>query len=123
MNYKDMEVWKRSMVLVDSVYEICDKLPAYERYGLRTQITKSATSIPSNIAEGSGRVSTREFIRFLDIANGSLFELETQLLIVKNRKWADTTQLIESDLMIIRKMIYRLKQSLRKKAGFHPSSK
>ncbi|THD67719.1 four helix bundle protein [Robertkochia marina] len=115
MNYKDMEVWKSSMDLVDRVYDVGELLPSYEKYGLRTQINKSAASIPSNIAEGSGRESTKEFIRFLDIANGSLYELETQLLIIKNRNWTDTTQLIESDVMIIRKMIYRLKQSLRNK--------
>ena len=76
---------------------------------------RSAVSVPSNIAEGAGRSSTKEFIRFLDIANGSFSELETQLIIAQKLNYSETEALVENELTVIRKMIYRLKQSLRKK--------
>lgn len=77
MTHKDLNVWKESIQLVIDVYEITQKLPSEEKYGLISQIRRSAVSVPSNISEGVGRSSTKEFIRFLDIANGSLSELET----------------------------------------------
>ena len=82
MTHKDLEVWKKSMDLVADVYKLMKQLPESEKYGLIFQIKRSSISIPSNIAEGAGRASTKEFIRFLDIATGSLGELETQLLLV-----------------------------------------
>ena len=78
MTHKDLEVWKKSMDLVVDVYKLMKQLPESEKYGLISQIKRSSISIPSNIAEGAGRASTKEFIRFLDIATGSLSELETQ---------------------------------------------
>ena len=79
-----------------------------------SQIKRSSVSIPSNIAEGAGRSSTKEFIRFIDIANGSLSELETQLIITKKLGYYDTVHLIDEDITIIRKMLYKLKRSLNK---------
>lgn len=76
------------MDLIDEAYSVTAMFPANERYGLATQIHRSAISIASNIAEGRGRWSSREFVRFLSIANGSLKELETQILIAGRRGYA-----------------------------------
>jgi len=78
-----MDVWKLSMDLVTNVYEITSKYPTEERYGLAQQMRRAAVSIPSNIAEGAARKSSKEFIQFLHISLGSLSELETQLEISK----------------------------------------
>ena len=83
-NFRKLEIWKQGIELVKEVYRLSKNLPQEEKYGLRSQITRASVSIPSNIAEGSGRNSEIEFKRFLEIAIGSLFELETQLIIIKD---------------------------------------
>jgi four helix bundle protein len=80
-NYRDLIVWQRAMDLVASVYRVTHDWPKDERYGLTNQVRRAAVSIPSNVAEGQGRNSDNEFLRFLAIAHGSLREVETQLLI------------------------------------------
>ncbi|MCD6532684.1 MAG: four helix bundle protein [Deltaproteobacteria bacterium] len=82
--YRDLIVWQKAMQLVTEVYLSTKTLPVEERYGLVSQMQRSAVSVPSNIAEGYGRNSTKDYIRFLRIANGSLFELQTQLEIAFN---------------------------------------
>jgi len=76
-------IWKKAMGLAKDVYGFLSNLPENEKYGLTAQIRRSVISIPSNIAEGAGRNSDREFKQFLGISNGSTFELQTQLLLVK----------------------------------------
>jgi four helix bundle protein len=83
-SYRDLIVWQKSMQLVTQVYLITKSLPKEELYGLVPQIRKSCISIPSNIAEGYGRNSTSDYLRFLQIASGSLYELQTQLEICLN---------------------------------------
>lgn len=85
-SYKELIVWKRSFSLVTRIYKHLQKMPANETYGLTSQIKRSAVSIPSNIAEGFGRQSQKSFAQYLKISRGSLFELETQLLLVKEIK-------------------------------------
>jgi four helix bundle protein len=80
-NFKELKVWQKSMVLVEKVYEITSMFPKNEQYGLTNQIQRSAVSIPSNIAEGAGKNSNKEFKQFLSIANGSINELYTQLIL------------------------------------------
>jgi len=75
--FKELKVWQKARILVKEVYLITRKFPSEETYGIISQIRRSAVSIPANIAEGCGRNSDNEFNRFLDIANGSAFELET----------------------------------------------
>lgn len=77
--FRELHVWQRGMALAKSVYLAVSALPSEERFGLSSQLKRCAVSIPSNIAEGSSKRSTREFIRFLNIAHGSLCELETQV--------------------------------------------
>lgn len=86
-NYRDLIVWQKSMALVTDVYSITRLFPKEELYGLRSQIRRSAVSIPSNIAEGYGRYSTNDYIRFLQIAISSLYEFQTQLEIGFNLEY------------------------------------
>jgi four helix bundle protein len=80
-DYRDLVLWQRAVELAAEVHRVTVKLPRHELFGLAAQMRRSAVSIPSNIAEGSGRRTTREFIAFLHIARGSLSELRTQLLL------------------------------------------
>ena len=82
-DYRDLIVWQRAMDLAAEVHEVSTRLPRHESFGLVPQLRRAAVSIPSNVAEGSGRRTTREFIAFLHIARGSLSELQTQLLLAQ----------------------------------------
>ncbi|WP_289021988.1 four helix bundle protein [Desulfobacter postgatei] len=81
--YKRLVVWQRAMALVVRVYKATESFPKHEQYGLISQMRRSAVSIPSNIAEGHGRNSDKELVRFLDIAKGSIYELDTQIEIAR----------------------------------------
>ncbi len=80
-SYRELETWQEAMNLVENIYEITKALPSEEMYGLKSQIRRSAVSIPSNIAEGHGRKGIAEYLHHLSIARGSLAELETQLIL------------------------------------------
>lgn len=80
-SYRDLEVWKLTMDLASQAIEVTRAFPSDERFGLASQLRRSAVSVPSNIAEGWGRGNTGDYIRFLRISNGSLKELETQILL------------------------------------------
>jgi len=77
--FRDLVVWQKAMVMVVAVYKISKSFPDDEIYGLTSQMRRCAISIPSNIAEGFGRGSTKDYVRFLRIATGSLYELQTQM--------------------------------------------
>jgi four helix bundle protein len=87
--HKDLDVWKLSMNLVEMIYELTKSFPKEEQYGLKSQMRRSAVSVPSNISEGAARKGNKEYIQFLYIALGSLSELETQLLISIRLKYCD----------------------------------
>jgi four helix bundle protein len=93
-SYKDLQVWKRGMGLTTLVYQFSAELPADERFGLVSQMRRAAVSIPANIAEGHQRTSTRDYLRFLSIASGSLAELET-LIELASRLYSIRTTSIE----------------------------
>lgn len=93
-NFRKLKIWEQGIVIVKEIYKIAQKLPTEEKFGLKSQITRAAVSIPSNIAEGSSRNSEVEFKRFLEIAIGSLFEVETQLIIIKELNWIEPKELI-----------------------------
>lgn len=115
-NFKELKVWQKSVELGKLVYEATAKFPSDEKYGLRSQIQRSAVSIASNIAEGSGRIGTKEFQHFLSIANGSAFELETQLIFAKEFNYINEEIFtkITNLLTEIEKMIYSFYLSLNK---------
>ncbi|QDT79192.1 hypothetical protein Mal35_26470 [Gimesia maris] len=83
-HYRELIAWQKAMSMVTHVYELTQTLPDNEKFGLVSQIRRSAVSVPSNIAEGQARNTTGEFIQFLGIARGSTAELTTQLLIAAN---------------------------------------
>ena len=85
--FRDLLIWQNSIELVTKIYQETKQFPEDEKYGLVTQLRRSAVSIPSNIAEGYGRNSKREFSRYLHIAMGSLFEVQTQIEIAQNLKY------------------------------------
>lgn len=86
-DYRNLIVWSLAMDVVDEIYNLSKHFPEDERFGLRSQITRSAISIPSNIAEGYGRFSDVDFTRLLRISLGSLYECWTQLEIARRRSW------------------------------------
>ena len=79
-SYRDLEVWRRSIDLVETIYRASSAWPSEEKFGLTSQIRRAAVSVPANVAEGAARRGTREFLQFLSIAKGSLAEVETQLI-------------------------------------------
>jgi four helix bundle protein len=86
-DFKKLLIWQKGMVIVNEVYTAAKFFPDEERYGLRSQTTRSAVSIPTNIAEGSAKKSQKEYRYFGEIALGSAFELETHLLIIEKQGW------------------------------------
>ena len=113
-SYKDLIVWQKSIVLVTNVYRCTKAFPKDELYGLTAQLRRAAVSVPSNIAEGQGRVSTGEFRQFLGHARGSLHEMQTQLVIAENLGYLGKTEkdrLLEDSTEVDR-MLNRLISSL-----------
>jgi four helix bundle protein len=112
--YRELKVWQKAIDLAVEVYQITEKLPKEERYGLISQINRCVVSIPSNIAEGAGRNTKKDFDNFLGISLGSSFELDTQLVISNRLGYvsSDDFEKIESELEHIQNMIAKLKQSL-----------
>lgn len=115
--FKELIVWQKSRELVSEIYTLTKALPKSEQFGFIFQMRRSAVSIPSNIAEGSGKDSNKEFIRYLDIAKGSSCELETQLYLVFDQSYISEEILSEQieKIVEIQKMIYQLKKYYRSK--------
>jgi four helix bundle protein len=113
-SYKDLLVWQKAFASVKEVYILTGEFPAHEKYGLMSQMRRAAVSVPSNVAEGQARHSTREFILFVSHAEGSAAELETQLLIAVELGYCGNGkahQLLNS-VTEIRKMLGALRRSL-----------
>ena len=91
--FKELIIWKDSIELVTEVYKIANYLPDIERFGMTSQVRRASVSIPSNIAEGCSRRNDTDFARFLEIALGSSFELETQLILINNLKLLSDNQI------------------------------
>jgi len=116
-NYKDLKVWQKSYQLCLNIYKITKGFPKEERYGLTSQIRRAAVSVPSNIAEGYGRKTTPEYIRYLYIAYGSICELETQILLTGDLNYIKAEQLkkIQKDITEVERMLKALIKSLENK--------
>jgi four helix bundle protein len=110
---KELKIWHKAINLTTDVYRLSANFPKAEKYGLTSQIRRSAVSVPSNIAEGAGRNSNKEFVHFLGVSNGSSYELQTQLLIAKNLNLIETPlDQILDELDQIQKMNYSLQLKL-----------
>ncbi len=113
-HFRTLLIWQKSMTLVTTVYQTTKSFPKEELFGLTSQLRRCSISIPSNIAEGSGRESDKEYVRFLNISIGSLFELQTQLEIAKNidyltqeqfnKQYEDTRELERMLISFIKKV-------------------
>jgi len=114
MNHKDLDVWKKSMDLVETVYKLTQKFPESEKFGLTSQMRRCAVSIPSNIAEGAARKGDKEFIHFLHIALGSLSELETQYLIAMRLIFIEKEDTIEGQMIDVKKLLLGFRNYLNK---------
>lgn len=99
-SYKELIIWQKSIELVKEVYILTDKFPKSELYGITFQMRKAAVAIPSNIAEGYGRKSSKEYSQFYSIAYGSALELETQLIISKKLGFASENDFIKADQLL-----------------------
>jgi len=113
-HFRTLLIWQKSMTLVTAIYQSTQKFPKEELFGLTSQLRRCSVSIPSNIAEGSGRESDKDYVRFLNISVGSLFELQTQLEIAKNidyltqeefnKQYEDTRELERMLISFIKKV-------------------
>jgi four helix bundle protein len=115
-SFRDLHVWQKSMELTVAVYRITASFPREEVFGLTSQLRRAAISIPSNIAEGQGRLNTREFRQFLGIARGSNCELQTQLEIARRLRLGDSELLSNAENLSheIGKMIFAILGKLKK---------
>ena len=109
-SFRDLVVWQRSIQLAAAIYRLAQDFPREELFGLTSQIKRAAVSVPSNIAEGQGRLSTGEFRQFLGIARGSNFEVQTQLEIARILGIGDSKLLDEAEGLSheVGKMIYAM---------------
>jgi four helix bundle protein len=113
-SYRDLEVWKISMLLAREVYQITEGMPKHEIYGLTSQIRRASVSVPANIAEGYGRNHRKEYVQFLGVANGSLKELETLLLLAHDLNYINDIAKLMSLCESAGRLLTRLRQSLQR---------
>lgn len=116
-SYRDLIVWQKSIVLVRKIYELTGTFPDDEKFGLTSQMRWASVSIPSNIAEGQGRRTTGDYVRFVSMAEGSLAELDTQLIISIELSYCTKEKTREIFLLMseLRKMLNALRRNLMKK--------
>lgn len=110
-SYKELIVWQKAILLVKQIYQITEAFPESEKYGLTSQMKRCSISVPSNIAEGWGR-SNQNFIHFLRISRGSLFELETQLIISEQLNFYNRCDTVSDLIIEISKMLNSLIKKL-----------
>lgn len=113
-NFKDLRVWQKSIDLTTEIYAMLASFPSDEKFGLVSQMKRAAVSIPSNIAEGAGRNSNKEFKHFLSISLGSLFEIETQLIIANRLRLIniEVTQELNVKISDLQRMIFALEKTI-----------
>ncbi|CDF80041.1 S23 rRNA-intervening sequence protein [Formosa agariphila KMM 3901] len=115
MDYKELDVWKRSMDLVTVIYKWTSDLPESEKYGLCSQIRRAAVSVPSNIAEGSARRGDKELLNFLNYALGSVAEVETQYLIILRLQLLEEHKDLYTLIINVKKLILGYRNYIIKK--------
>ena len=115
-DFRKYEIWQKAIDIADRVYAICDKFPRYELFALCDQLRRAIVSVPSNIAEGSGRTSLKEQIHFIEIAYGSLMESYNQLIIAVDLKYIDDVSLdiLRPDIDNVARMLNGLRNTYTK---------
>ena len=123
-NFRKLDTWLDGVELADTIYTLTASFPKTEIYGLSSQMQRAAVSVPSNIAEGSGKGSDRDFARFLSISLGSLFELETQIEIAYRRGYISTENYyaLRPRIESLQKRIYNLRVHLAPDMDASPST-
>ena len=111
-NFRELKIWKDSMNLTKNVYALTSQLPDEEKFGLKSQLNRCTISIPSNIAEGSGRTSNKEFNHFLNISLSSSYELEMQLILLNDLFNIDLNEIL-TELHNLQRMIGGFKKTLK----------
>ncbi len=111
--YKDLKVWQKAVQLTKLIYELTSVFPTEEKFGLTNQIRRASVSIPSNIAEGAGRNSDKEFVQFIAIATGSCYEVETQLIIAIELKYLESADNVFKLIEEIQKMLFTFSNKLK----------
>ena len=119
-SHHDLKAWQWSMDLVEEVYQVTTNFPDCEKYGLVAQLRRASVSLPSNIAEGAARQSTKEFLRFLYIARGSLAEVQTQLFLAKRLGFANDVEIVLNQVdqvfLLLGGLIRELKKQTQRQA-------
>lgn len=115
-NYKELHIWQKGIEIVKQVYMLTKQFPETEKFGIVSQMTRAATSIPANIAEGSSRDSDKDYARFLQLSLGSAFEVQTYLVIVKELNWVSPDKINSVEVLLEEeiKMIHRFISTLNK---------
>lgn len=118
-SYRELIVWQKSMQLVTDIYRVTESLPTGEQFGLTSQIRRAAVSVPSNIAEGFGRQLAGDFVRFLTMARGSLYELQTQIEIALNLHYVpeETVAQLSTKALEVERMLNRFIATIRTSKG------
>ena len=113
-SFRDLQVWQRGMDIVETVYRISGEFPKTETYGLTGQLRRAAVSVPSNIAEGHARSSTKEYLHHISMAQGSLAELETQLEVAARLKYVGAEELahVQEECIYLGRQLYQLRDAL-----------
>ena len=117
-SYKDLDIWKRSCTMVTTIYRATENFPKREMFGLTSQLRRAAISVPANIAEGAARLYTREYIRFLSNALGSIAELETLFKVsvdlgyITEQRIQNATQELDEIGRMTRRLVQRLEERL-----------
>lgn len=117
-NFRNLNVWKNGIELVKVIYRLSVLLPEEEKFGIKSQIYRAAVSVPSNIAEGCSRSSELEYKRFLEIAMGSLFEIETLLVVIQELKFINAEKIsqvieqVQTEQKMVNNLISRIKENI-----------
>jgi four helix bundle protein len=114
-NFKELIIWQKARKLVKDVYVVVKSFPDDEKFGIISQIKRASVSIPANIAEGAGRNTDKDFGRFLDIANGSSYELETLIILSSDLEYLNKSdfEIIIDKIKEVQKMIYSFRNKIR----------
>lgn len=114
-NFKELKSWQKAIEFCVEIYKLTGSFPSEERFGLTSQLRRAGISVPSNIAEGAGRNSDKEFLHFLSIATGSSYEVETQLIIVYRLGYIQLKEIKEAELKLseIQKIIFAFSNKIK----------